>query len=46
VLGAAPKDRSALYALCDSDEPLVAGAANGVVSYRLLAGVPRPSGRG
>ena len=32
VLGAAPKDRSALYALCDSDE-LVAGAANGVVSY-------------
>jgi predicted ATPase/tetratricopeptide (TPR) repeat protein len=33
VLGAAPKDRSALYALCDSDEPLVAGAANGVVTY-------------
>ncbi|MGH2814238.1 MAG: AfsR/SARP family transcriptional regulator, partial [Actinomycetota bacterium] len=33
VLGAAPRDRSALYALCDSDEPLVAGAANGVVSY-------------
>ena len=33
VLGAAPKDRSALYALCDSDEPLVAGAANGVVGY-------------
>ena len=33
VLAAALKDRSALYALCDSDEPLVAGAANGVVSY-------------
>ena len=33
VLGAAPRDRSALYALCDSDEPLVAGAANGVVTY-------------
>ena len=33
VLGAAPEDRSALYALCDSDEPLVAGAADGVVSY-------------
>ena len=33
VLGAAPRDRSALYALCGSDEPLVAGAANGVVSY-------------
>jgi hypothetical protein len=29
VLGAASKDRSALYALGDSDEPLVAGAANG-----------------
>jgi predicted ATPase/DNA-binding SARP family transcriptional activator len=33
VLGAAPEDRSALYELCDSDEPLVAGAANAVVSY-------------
>jgi predicted ATPase len=33
VLGAAAGDRSALYELCDSDEPLVAGAANGVVSY-------------
>ena len=28
-----PEDRSALYELCDSDEPLVAGAANAVVSY-------------
>jgi predicted ATPase/DNA-binding SARP family transcriptional activator len=33
VLGAAAGDRSALYELCDSDEPLVAGAANAVVSY-------------
>ncbi|HEX8133721.1 MAG TPA: BTAD domain-containing putative transcriptional regulator, partial [Actinomycetes bacterium] len=33
VLVAAAGDRSALYELCDSDEPLVAGAANGVVSY-------------
>jgi hypothetical protein len=33
VLGAAPGDRSALYELCDSDEPLVAAAANGIVSY-------------
>jgi predicted ATPase len=33
VLGAASGDRSALYELCDSDEPLVAAAANGVVSY-------------
>ena len=33
VLGAAGGDRSALYKLCDSDEPLVAGAANAVVSY-------------
>jgi tetratricopeptide (TPR) repeat protein len=33
VLGAAAEDRSALYELCDSDEPLVAGAANAVVSY-------------
>jgi tetratricopeptide (TPR) repeat protein len=33
VLGAASKDPSALYELCDSDEPLVAGAANAVVSY-------------
>jgi predicted ATPase len=33
VLGAASEDRSALYELCDSDEPLVAGAANAVVSY-------------
>src|SRR6266545_4719917 len=33
VLGAAAGDRSALYELCDSDEPLVAGAANGVVGY-------------
>jgi predicted ATPase/DNA-binding SARP family transcriptional activator len=33
VLDAAAEDRSALYALCDSDEPLVAGAANGIVSY-------------
>jgi tetratricopeptide (TPR) repeat protein len=33
VLGAAAGDRSALHELCDSDEPLVAGAANGVVSY-------------
>jgi predicted ATPase/DNA-binding SARP family transcriptional activator len=33
VLGVAPEDRSALYALCDSDEPLVAGAASAVVAY-------------
>jgi tetratricopeptide (TPR) repeat protein len=33
VLGVAPEDSSALYELCDSDEPLVAGAANGIVSY-------------
>jgi predicted ATPase/DNA-binding SARP family transcriptional activator len=33
VLGAAAGDRSALYELCDRDEPLVAGAANGVASY-------------
>jgi len=33
VLAAAPEDRSALYELGDSDEPLVAGAANGIVSY-------------
>jgi predicted ATPase len=33
VLAAAAQDRSVLYELCDSDEPLVAGAANGVVSY-------------
>jgi tetratricopeptide (TPR) repeat protein len=33
VLGIAAEDRSALYELCDSDEPLVAGAANAVVSY-------------
>jgi predicted ATPase/DNA-binding SARP family transcriptional activator len=33
VFGAAGEDRSALYELCDSDEPLVAGAANAVVSY-------------
>jgi tetratricopeptide (TPR) repeat protein len=33
VLDVAPGDRSALYALSDSDEPLVAAAANGIVSY-------------
>jgi tetratricopeptide (TPR) repeat protein len=33
VLDAASEDRSALYELSDSDEPLVAGAANVVVSY-------------
>ena len=33
VLDAALEDRSALYELCDSDESLVAGAANSVVSY-------------
>ena len=33
VLAAAPEDRSALSELGDSDEPLVAGAANGIVSY-------------
>jgi predicted ATPase/DNA-binding SARP family transcriptional activator len=33
VLGVTPEDRSALYELCDSDEPLVAAAANGIVSY-------------
>jgi tetratricopeptide (TPR) repeat protein len=33
VLDAAAEDRSALYELGDSGEPLVAGAANGIVSY-------------
>jgi predicted ATPase/DNA-binding SARP family transcriptional activator len=33
VLGAAAEGRSALHVLCDSDEPLVAGAANGIASY-------------
>jgi predicted ATPase/DNA-binding SARP family transcriptional activator/tetratricopeptide (TPR) repeat protein len=33
VFGAAGKDRSALYELADGDEPLVAAAANAVVSY-------------
>jgi tetratricopeptide (TPR) repeat protein len=33
VLEVAPEDRAALYKLCDSDQPLVAAAANGVVSY-------------
>jgi predicted ATPase/DNA-binding SARP family transcriptional activator len=33
VLDGAAEDRSALFALCDSDEPLVAGAANSIVSY-------------
>jgi tetratricopeptide (TPR) repeat protein len=33
VLTAAARDRSVLFELADSDEPLVAGAANGVVSY-------------
>jgi predicted ATPase/DNA-binding SARP family transcriptional activator len=33
VLGAAGEDRSVLYELCDSDEPLVAGSANAVASY-------------
>jgi predicted ATPase/DNA-binding SARP family transcriptional activator len=33
VLSAGVEDRSALYELCDSDEPLVAGAANAIVSY-------------
>jgi predicted ATPase/tetratricopeptide (TPR) repeat protein len=33
VIGRAAEDRAALYELCDSDEPLVAGAANGIVSY-------------
>jgi ATP/maltotriose-dependent transcriptional regulator MalT len=33
VLGVTPQDRSALYELCDSDEPLVAAAANGIVGY-------------
>ncbi|AYY14847.1 AfsR/SARP family transcriptional regulator [Actinobacteria bacterium YIM 96077] len=37
VLRAAPEfrgpDRSALHALCDSDEPLVAGIARGIASY-------------
>jgi predicted ATPase/DNA-binding SARP family transcriptional activator len=33
VFGAAGEDRSALYELGDSDEPLVAAAANSVVSY-------------
>jgi tetratricopeptide (TPR) repeat protein len=35
VIGRAAEDRSALYELCDSDEPLVAGVANGIVSYYL-----------
>jgi tetratricopeptide (TPR) repeat protein len=33
VLGVAPEGPSALHVLCDSDEPLLAGAANGVASY-------------
>jgi predicted ATPase/DNA-binding SARP family transcriptional activator len=33
VLEAAAEDRSALYELGDSDQPLVAGAANGILSY-------------
>src|SRR6266536_298693 len=33
VLGTAPEDRSTLRELCDSDAPLVAGAANGLASY-------------
>ena len=33
VLAATSEDRSALYGLCESDEPLVAAAASGVVSY-------------
>src|SRR5215211_3115845 len=33
VLGTASEDRAALDELCDSDEPLVAGAASSVVSY-------------
>jgi hypothetical protein len=33
VLEVAPEDRAALYKLCDSDQPLVAAAANGIVSY-------------
>jgi predicted ATPase/DNA-binding SARP family transcriptional activator len=33
VIGGAAEDRSALYELADSDEPLVAGAASGIVSY-------------
>jgi tetratricopeptide (TPR) repeat protein len=33
VLDATARDRSALYELSDSDEPLVAGAANAVVGY-------------
>jgi predicted ATPase/DNA-binding SARP family transcriptional activator len=35
VLDAAAEDRSALYELCDSDEPLVAAVANAIVSYFL-----------
>jgi predicted ATPase/DNA-binding SARP family transcriptional activator len=33
VLGAVPEGLEALKELCDSDEPLVAGAANGLASY-------------
>lgn len=33
VLGVPSDDDSALHALCDSDEPLVAGVANSVASY-------------
>jgi predicted ATPase/DNA-binding SARP family transcriptional activator len=33
VLDATLEDRPALQVLCDSDEPLVAGAANSIVSY-------------
>ena len=33
VLGILTGDRSALYELCDSDEPMVAGTASAVVSY-------------
>jgi predicted ATPase/DNA-binding SARP family transcriptional activator len=35
VLDAASEDRSAVQVLCDSDEPLVAGAASSIVSYLL-----------
>jgi predicted ATPase/DNA-binding SARP family transcriptional activator len=33
VLGATGEDRGALFELCDSEEPLVAGAANSVAGY-------------
>jgi predicted ATPase/DNA-binding SARP family transcriptional activator len=38
VLDAGIRNRAAVFELCDSGEPLVAGAANGIVSYFLENG--------